>query len=360
MNAPSSRGYFMTVPTGFEFLAREELQEALGDHHCDSRRGKLLIDTAAPIDQLLHLRACFHVYARITCREDLPLDETGPAWLTALCAELDFQQALNTWAACFDREGEPCSFRITAQRSGEQAYSSQQAAAALGAGVQRRFGWPVDLNNPDVEVYAHLRDNELLIGLTLTPTGLHYADQLERGRTGLKQPIAHGLARLARLQAGEITLDPMCGVGTLPIEAAALQPNATHIAGDQHRSELQRAWRNRQRTAKRFALLQWDARQLPLADASIDAILCDLPFGVRVGSHRRNVHLYPPVFDEMARVLKPGGRAVLLSLERRLVQRRVEKDRRWTCEARHPVHYGGLDPAAYVLRRGEDPRKTSH
>jgi 23S rRNA G2445 N2-methylase RlmL len=353
MAAVASHPYFLTVPTGFEWLAREELDEALGEHTSEARRGKLLVETSAPIDRLLGLRSCFHVYGRITCRDDLPQDASGPGWLKALCQSLDFDEALRLWAARFNRDGEPGSFRITAQRSGEQDYSSQQAAAALGAGVEARFGWPVNLKEPDIEIYAHLRDEELLMGVTLTPSSLHLADQLERGRTGLKQPIAYGAARLARLQADEIVLDPMCGVGTLPIEAAALQPEARQLAGDRDRGEIERAARNRQRTGARFSLMQCDARNLPLADASIDVVLSDLPFGVRVGSHRRNVHLYPPVFAELARVLRPGGRAILLSLERRLVQRRIEKDRRWSCEARHPVHYGGLDPAVYVLKRSQ-------
>jgi hypothetical protein len=50
-------------------------------------------------------------------------------------------------------------------------------------------------------------------------------------------------------------------------------------------------------------------------------------------------------------VRKPAGRAILWSLERRLMQRRIQKDRRWNCEMRHRVHYGGLDPQVYVLRR---------
>jgi 23S rRNA G2445 N2-methylase RlmL len=349
--ADAARHYFLTVPTGFEFIARQELSEAIAFGAGADRRGKLEIKTAAPVERLLSLRSCFHVFAHLTTQDEVPSDEAGLEWLKALPGQIDWREAMETWAGCFNRSDEPRSFRITAQRSGTHAFGSPDVAAALGAGVQHHFGWPVDLKSPDIEIYAHLREHELLLGITLTSQSLHLTEGLERGRTGLKQPIAHGLARLINSQPGEVTLDPMCGVGTLPLEAAVLQSRALHLGGDKDWPELERAARNRTRTNTQFDLAQWDARRLPLADETIDALVCDLPFGVRVGSHRRNVHLYPPVFAEMARVLKPGGRAVLLSLERRLVERRVDKDLRWRIQQRFPIHFGGLDPTVFQLTR---------
>jgi 23S rRNA G2445 N2-methylase RlmL len=342
--------YILTVPTGLEFLAAEEVNEHLPDAAVQSGRGKLHVSTHAPVASLFALRSCFHVYAFAALEDNLPIEADGLDGLKAVAHELDWEPALALWRRCFDRQS-PASFRITAQRHGDHAYSSMQAAAALGEAIQQRFGWPVNLNAPDLEIYAQLHQRQLLLGITLTPTGLHHREALQRGRTGLKQPIAYSLARLARLQPGEISCDPMAGVGTIPIEAARLQPVGRHLAGDQDAAELTRAQFNCAQTATACDLMQWDATRLPLAPASVDVIVCDLPFGVRVGSHRKNVHLYPRVLSEIVRVLKPGGRAILLSLERRLMQRRIQRDRHWQSEARYPIHYGGLNPAVYCLHR---------
>jgi 23S rRNA G2445 N2-methylase RlmL len=347
----TSRSYYITVPTGFECLAAEELAERIAPAKVEHRRGKLVFQTARPPAELLALRSAFHVFAFLERRTDLPMDETGLDWLRALPETLDWNEALETWRQRFEREETPGTFRITAQRAGEQTYNSQQAAAALGAGVQNHFNWAVNLDHPDLEIHAQIRDGELLVGVSLTPTSLHYRDQLQRGRTGLKQPIAHGLARLSRLTAEDRVLDPMCGVATLPIEAAHLQPGAFIVGGDQSEPELKRARENLARTASRAHLARWNAKRLPLTAQCVDVVLCDLPFGVRVGSHRKNVHLYPPVMQELARIVRAGGRVVLLSLERRLIQRRVEKDGCWQCESQFPIHYGGLDPTVFVLQR---------
>ena len=60
-------------------------------------------------------------------------------------------------------------------------------------------------------------------------------------------------------------------------------------------------------------LLYADARALPLRDGSVDVVLCDLPFGRQHGSVDGNMALYPVVLHEITRVLKQGGRAVLLT-----------------------------------------------
>jgi 23S rRNA G2445 N2-methylase RlmL len=46
--------------------------------------------------------------------------------------------------------------------------------------------------------------------------------------------------RLAGVEAGDIVVDPMCGGGSIPIEAALTYPKAFHIGGDFHEKAVQR------------------------------------------------------------------------------------------------------------------------
>ena len=70
-------------------------------------------------------------------------------------------------------------------------------------------------------------------------------------------------------------------------------------------------------------IVRWDARELPLADASVTTVLCNLPWGRQIGEQAAMPALYAGVMAELARVLVPGGRMVLLTSEWELLKRVV-------------------------------------
>ena len=74
------------------------------------------------------------------------------------------------------------------------------------------------------------------------------------------------------------------------------------------------------RKKRSISIRQWDARQLPLEDASIDKVATNLPFGKQIGTRRELDSLYAAVFAELERVVRPKGRIVLLSSEFDLVK----------------------------------------
>src|SRR5262249_29631268 len=59
-------------------------------------------------------------------------------------------------------------------------------------------------------------------------------------------------------------------------------------------------------------LARWDARVLPLADQSVDRILCNPPFGRQLSRPEEIGPLYEQSLRECDRVLRPRGRAVFL------------------------------------------------
>lgn len=344
--------YFATVPAGVETVAVDDIRERIEPDEIEIRRGKVCFATDRPFGDLRTLRSVFRIFAFVTCVSDVPLDDRGPAHLKDLCDAIDWTPALRIWRRIFPDLGHRPRFRVTVRRDGDHAYDSMQAASAIGAGFQRRFGWPVDLGNPDLDIFAQLRDADGLIGLTLTGSSLHYDSGLLRGRAGLRGPVAYALVRLANVRTGETCLDPMCGVATIPIEAAVRTPDATFLAGDIDDAAVEAAAENVRRTATPIIVQQWDVAALPLDDASVDVIVTDMPFGRRVGSHRRNRTLYPLAMQEFARVLRPGGRAILMTLERRLMNHVLDRDDRWTVTATRNIYYGGLGPKIYELTRG--------
>lgn len=95
-------------------------------------------------------------------------------------------------------------------------------------------------------------------------------------------------------------LDVACGTGDLTLDLLRRGHRVTGV----DLSEQMLALARRKAAAARFQLA--DAEALPFPDASFDAVTC--AFGIR-----NFVHLEKGL-DEMLRVLKPGGRLVILEL----------------------------------------------
>lgn len=119
---------------------------------------------------------------------------------------------------------------------------------------------------------------------------------------GMDQMWRRYAVRAAGLKAGERVLDAACGTGDLSIRFA--QKGAEVIGVDFTHEMLPLA---RKKAEKKGVTIQWmqgDAMKLPVADESVD--VASIAFGIR------NVMEPQRVLNEFFRVLKKGGRAVVL------------------------------------------------
>jgi tRNA (guanine6-N2)-methyltransferase len=169
----------------------------------------------------------------------------------------------------------------------------------------------------------------------------------------LNAAVAHAVARISNPQSGDVFLNVGCGSGSILIERAVIDTAALLIGCDLQPAALRCAKENI-RAAKyeqRIQVYPWDARRLPLADASVDVICSDLPFGHDVGSHDENLILYPQILKEAARVARPGARAVFLTHEIRLMETAVNVSVDWSLHEIFPITINGLNPRIYLLGR---------
>lgn len=115
------------------------------------------------------------------------------------------------------------------------------------------------------------------------------------------------------LQAGSLVLDPMCGLGTILLEAAKEWPEAYYWGADISDSQLEGADGNI-RTAglvDKIELLKASVKALPLPSESFDSVISDIPFGKKFKT-TSDAQLLPDLLHEMERVLRVGGTLVLL------------------------------------------------
>ena len=299
-----------------------------------------------------------------------------------------WERTMRTWRHC-RWHGEPSAcanprFRASCLRDGKHSFNAPAVGECVGAAIFLSRGIPVHLWDYELELVCIVLQRQVLLAVNLwhgnrkffkarmgpEPRPLMpYADTPAR----LRASTAWLMMQLADVQPGDVVLDPMCGIGTLPVIAAATSPCAVALGGDIDDELLSQAARNaswlhevRQRMAAttdevrcHFLPLQcgasdapmqawhaserlysartansgvlpiaWDATALALRTACVDVIAVDLPFGVvhKVkGGKNGLTALYSKSIREMARVLRPGGRLVALSTSRRIVEEALKK-----------------------------------
>ncbi|XP_061317353.1 THUMP domain-containing protein 2 isoform X3 [Pezoporus flaviventris] len=202
------------------------------------------------------------------------------------------------------------SFRVSCRCSGAVAkvLTSQEIGRAVGVTLMKQCGWRADLRDPDVEIFLHLNDVHSVVGIPLFRLPLANREYIKTA--GLRSTIAWAMASLAEISAGAFVLDPMCGLGTILLEAAKEWPEACYWGADISDSQLEGAGVNI-RTA---GLVD----KIELLKASVK----DIPFGKKF-KITKDIEVLPDILQEMERYVWPliclefvllcvGGTIVLL------------------------------------------------
>jgi demethylmenaquinone methyltransferase/2-methoxy-6-polyprenyl-1,4-benzoquinol methylase len=109
---------------------------------------------------------------------------------------------------------------------------------------------------------------------------------------------------------GAMALDLCCGTGDLALALRAAFPGARVVGLDFSIQMLVRA-ADKSREGRALPFVQGDASSVPFCDASFDSVT--IAFGLR------NLSSVEAGLAEMRRLLKPGGRAVVLEFSRPVV-----------------------------------------
>ncbi|MBM9535864.1 bifunctional 23S rRNA (guanine(2069)-N(7))-methyltransferase RlmK/23S rRNA (guanine(2445)-N(2))-methyltransferase RlmL [Desulfobulbus alkaliphilus] len=112
-------------------------------------------------------------------------------------------------------------------------FASLRVKDAIVDQFRKRFGKRPDVNpqQPDIRINLHVRGSEASLSLDLSGESLHRRGyRTGSGEAPLKETLAAALVRLSgwpdRVASEPVLLDPMCGGGTLLIEAALMFSNS--------------------------------------------------------------------------------------------------------------------------------------
>ncbi|HKV55265.1 MAG TPA: methyltransferase domain-containing protein [Candidatus Binataceae bacterium] len=226
------------------------------------------------------------------------------------------------------RAGHRLRYRVIARMAGEQEFRriDLQRAVERGLGERGDHAWRLVEDSADVEFWATMLGDEFILALRLSDERMRQRDYKIAHLAGSLRPsVAAALGWLSRPAVDDIVLDPLCGAGTVLIERAHLERYQLLIGSDRDSAALEAARENTGPRYKPLELHPWDATALPLADGSVTKIVSNLPWGNRHGSHHENRRAYPRMLAEFQRLVRPGGRIVILTGETRLMSELIRR-----------------------------------
>uniref|UniRef100_A0A3P9MY06 THUMP domain containing 2 n=1 Tax=Poecilia reticulata TaxID=8081 RepID=A0A3P9MY06_POERE len=320
--------YYCTAGNGMEPFLVDEVKRKLAAQDVYQIPGKVLFSSSATIHRVCDLKAAERLF--LLLKQDSPVrmsTHSSPGTSQAPKQE----EYLYTCYVCIFSKAifddfwvmrnkpyllffPPVSFRINCKCSGKlhRCVSAQEVSRVMGMGLSRLLGWKADLKNPKLEINVYLNDDYCLLGIPLTRLPLANRSYLKT--PGLRSTVAWAMASLAHIEPGSCVVDPMCGVGTILIEAAKEHKAACFLGVDIDDGQLQKAAANVvfAELQSRVHLLKASSTALPLPSASVDAVVCDLPFGRKFSTRINMAENLPVILSEMERVLRVGGTLVVL------------------------------------------------
>ncbi len=215
--------YFAVVAPGLESFAFQEMEElGLLSNSNDLSRpyeegGVSFKGTREDLYRAnLHLRTPNRVLARL-----------GNFFHAATFPDLEERSSRLPWER-FISPGQPVTLRVTCHQS--KLYHSDAVARTVGKGISRRMGTPSPLftaqeenDSPSQLVIVRLVEDRCTVSIDSSGALLHKRGYRQAvAKAPLRETLAAGLILASGWDRYSPLLDPFCGSGTIPIEAALM------------------------------------------------------------------------------------------------------------------------------------------
>jgi len=322
------------------------------------QNGIVIFDYDGLIADLLQLRTAEDVFIEALSLEKLSRDWRDLRQVADRIADsAAFGRAMGALTRYQAKRSKSPSYRVVARKYGRHQYRRKDLQDAVLKGVKRRYPlWRPVADDAQMEIWVNVLGSRLLCGLRLSDRTMRHrhrkAVELE---ASLRPSVAAAMIFLTEPQPEDIFLDPMCGSGTLLLERRLGGPYRQMLAADIDAKRAEATLTNllaqRKEPPKAFTVMQADARRLPFAEGVMDKVATNLPFGKQLGSPQVIANLYPAFFAQLERVLRPGGRAVVLSSEYEEIKEAVRRQQGLVILTGYSVAMLGQWGRIYIMER---------
>ncbi len=253
---------FATTARGFEELLKSELTE-LGAQDAKVAQGGVHYWAD---DETLYRTL---LWSRLSSRILLPIVQAK------VFSDLDLYSAVVgvNWLDYFD---EKVHFFVDFNGTNQEIRHTQFGAMRVKDGIVDYFerhgrARPnVDKAQPDIRIHAYLNRDDVVLSLDLSGDALHMRGYREdTGKAPLRETLAAAIVLRSGWQKGTPLVDPMCGSGTLLIEAAQMEAQIApqlyrlHWGFDFWQGHNQAAWEKVKEEALALAEAEKQRENLP-------------------------------------------------------------------------------------------------
>lgn len=205
--------YFATVARGLEPLAAQELERLGAQNIRPEFTGVQFSGDQALLYQV-------NLWSRLIFRVLVPI-----AKFRCLNAEMLYREVQKISWANYLTPNNTFAVDCTGgnQRLNHTHYTALQVKNAIADQQRQQFGKRsnIDTQNPDLLINLHIHQDRGILSLDSSGSSLHRRGYRPAvGLAPLKETLAAALLELAEWQPHLPFLDPLCGSGTLPLEAS--------------------------------------------------------------------------------------------------------------------------------------------
>jgi 23S rRNA G2445 N2-methylase RlmL len=215
------------------------------------------------------------------------------------------------------------AFDVTASFLGARNFTRFDIEDAIGDAVESATGWCYRSrgegrpSQTDLSLRAHLTREATTVAVRVAATPLHRRSYRVVSRPGaLHPPLARALLWLASPAENAVLVDPFCGTGTIPIEAKLWRPSLTVFGSDLDQAAITAARTNAATASATIELRRADAAYLPAAGNSVDNLVTNPPWGIRVSAAGSLSRTALPFWANADGILTQAGRIVVTAKKR--------------------------------------------
>lgn len=329
-----------------EFAASEIKAKANGSSNFEIKEGIIFFDFEGDYPVLLSLRQIDDIFVLIKMLTGITRYRHSLNKIRKQAAKSDFSGAIEIIRKIRRLHDE--TFSVDADYIGRRDYKEKEIEDAAADSIANLTGFGyLKEGFGSLHYTVILRPDIAFIGMSAGNLPLHIASKIITVPGSLKNSIACTMLEIAEAGKKDIVIDPMCGSGVIPLEAAKLGAKA--VAGDIDAERIEIAKKNCE-GEKDIELHVWDAADTKLKDNLADKIISNLPFGKQAAIAGFDESFFDGFLKEMIRVSKEGAIFVFLTRHKEAITK-AARNNNLEISAAVEINNSGLSSSVIKIKK---------